>query len=170
MHLRFVQKSVLWSAVFSIMLLGFGRAAVAQVDSPLTVSHLTHRVETESTRSTSAILSTSEEARPAPSLNPYGSLERFVAPADWRASIGFTVQARPEPHVQLSRGGSLFWGTVGLFVHSYCNSRTDEHSPVTDPPAGYPTVDAARCDQCDRIGTRALGAVLGGLLSAGSSR
>jgi hypothetical protein len=168
MPLRFVQKSVLWSAVLSLMLFGFGRAAVAQVGSSPMFSHLTHRAETEAPRSTPAILSTSEEAQSAPSLNPYGSLERFVAPADWRTSIGFTVQSRPSPHVQLSRGGYLFWGTVGLFVHSYCDSRTDASSPVMDPPPGYPILDDDRCDQCDRIGSRALGAVLGGLFAGGS--
>ena len=166
MPLRFAQKSVRWIAVLSLVSFGVGRAAVAQGDANRS-SSLTLQIETESLRSTTAIRPESDETQSAPSLNPYRSLERFVAPGDWRTSIGVTVQARPSPHVQLSRGGSLFWGTVGLFVHSYCDSRTDASSPVMDPPAGYPTVDAARCDQCDRIGSRALGAVLGGLFASG---
>jgi len=167
MHLRFVPKSVLWSAVVSIMLFGVGPAAVAQVDSSSTSPRLGLREETESSRSMSSILSEPNGTRSGPSLNPYGSLERFVASGDWRTSIGVPLHALPKSHVELSRGGHLFWGTVGLVVHSYCDARTDTSSPVTDPPPGYPILEDDRCDQCDRIGSRALGAVLGGLFAGG---
>ncbi len=170
MGLRFLQTSVRWISVLSFLLFGGGRAAVAQIDLLGASIAPTPQIEDAPSRFASPIPSGSEVEGFGQSLDPYRSLERFVAPADRGVSLGVPVQTRPKPHVTLSRSGSLFWGAVGLFVHSYCDTRTDEFSPMTDRLHEYRTFDDARCDQCDRIGKRALGAVIGGLLSVGSSR
>lgn len=82
-------------------------------------------------------------------LDPYRPLEDYVRQSD-------TLAARPSlrPPVspnspRLSRGQKLLWGSVGLLVNVLCESRRDPYD--------------TRCEDCDRVGDRAVRDLLEGM-------
>lgn len=66
----------------------------------------------------------------------------------------------------LNRGQKLLWGTIGLVVHSVCDSGWEDEPPAKP----YPLLDAGerRCVECNRMGERAFDAVLKGAFSSDS--
>lgn len=103
----------------------------------------------------------------APStLAPYQSLETYVHE---KSRLGAVSPPSPSPTpIHLNRGEKMFWGSVGLVLHTICDPRTQEFSPVVDDSPRYQTYDDARCDECDRIGRRAVNALGDGLFAPDS--
>jgi hypothetical protein len=111
--------------------------------------------------------SISNEALDPPSaLDPYHSLKAHVTPAPQSGAL--TLPSPGAQRIHLNRGQKMFWGTVGLVVHTICDAQTHEVDPAVDHSSSYQTYGESRCDHCDRIGARALHALTEGLFSPDS--
>jgi hypothetical protein len=84
-------------------------------------------------------------------LNPYRPLKNYVRQSDAPA-VRPPLRPSVSPNSpRLSRGQKLLWGSVGLLVNVLCESRRDPYD--------------TRCEDCDRVGNRAVRGLLKGMFS-----
>lgn len=102
----------------------------------------------------------------APSLDETHSLDGYVHQAQPGQTAGFqpNMPVRYEP--SLNRDQKLLWGTVGLVVHSICDSDWKD-TDLTQPD---PVLNSRErtCVECNQVGGRAVDALFEGLFSADS--
>lgn len=66
----------------------------------------------------------------------------------------------------LSRGQKLFWGTMGMVLHSFCDSGWENENPTK--PHRFLTSGERACVECERVEERATDALSEGLFRSDS--
>jgi hypothetical protein len=100
----------------------------------------------------------------APTLSGAKSLDAYVAEAPVTSTVDAEAQSNDD--LSLNRRQKLFWGALGMVVHSFCPS--DGKSGFTAVPLSVLEPGERTCYECKRVGERSINTFAEGLFSSDS--